>query len=69
MTRPVATGRGLARPRVVPEPADRAGQVATELGSRAAAVKRRGNTLSVFKKQDGHWRLCRDANMLTVVPE
>jgi uncharacterized protein (TIGR02246 family) len=29
-----------------------------------AAIKRAGHTLSIFKKQNGAWRLHRDANML-----
>jgi uncharacterized protein (TIGR02246 family) len=34
-----------------------------------AAVKRSGNTLSIFRKEKGAWLLFRDANMLAVVPE
>lgn len=33
-----------------------------------ATVTRAGYTLSIFRKQDGQWRLARDANLLTVVP-
>ncbi len=29
-----------------------------------ATMKRSGNTLSILEKQDGKWRLVRDANML-----
>jgi uncharacterized protein (TIGR02246 family) len=29
-----------------------------------AAVTRNGHTLTVFRKEDGRWRLARDANML-----
>jgi uncharacterized protein (TIGR02246 family) len=35
----------------------------------AAPITRRGNTLSILKKQDGKWLLFRDANMLAPVPE
>ena len=31
-------------------------------------IKRSGNTLTIYKKQDGRWRLARDANLLTVDP-
>lgn len=31
------------------------------------SVKRAGNTLSILQKQDGAWRLVRDANMLAEV--
>ncbi|MEX1232209.1 MAG: SgcJ/EcaC family oxidoreductase [Planctomycetaceae bacterium] len=31
-------------------------------------MKRAGHTLSVLRKQDGKWRLARDANMLVRVP-
>jgi uncharacterized protein (TIGR02246 family) len=30
------------------------------------AITRAGHTLTIFTKQDGHWLLARDANMLTV---
>jgi uncharacterized protein (TIGR02246 family) len=33
------------------------------------AIKRAGHTLSVLRKENGKWRLARDANMLSVVPE
>jgi uncharacterized protein (TIGR02246 family) len=33
----------------------------------AAPIKRRGNTLSILKKENGKWVFFRDANMLTVV--
>ena len=32
------------------------------------AIKRTGPALSIFKKQDGRWRLFRDANLLAPVP-
>jgi uncharacterized protein (TIGR02246 family) len=41
--------------------------VATPPG-RAPVMKRAGHTLSVLRKQDGRWRLARDANMLAPVP-
>ena len=31
-----------------------------------AAVKRAGNVLSILQKQNGHWVIVRDANMLTL---
>jgi hypothetical protein len=31
------------------------------------ATKRAGHTLSVFRKQNGKWRLARDANLLAPV--
>jgi uncharacterized protein (TIGR02246 family) len=34
-----------------------------------APVKRAGHTLSVLRKENGKWRLARDANMLAVTPE
>jgi uncharacterized protein (TIGR02246 family) len=34
-----------------------------------APIKRRGNTLSVYRKQSGKWLLYRDANLLTVVQD
>lgn len=39
--------------------------VATPLEGNGAPVKRKGNTLSVFRRgQDGKWRIWRDANLL-----
>jgi uncharacterized protein (TIGR02246 family) len=35
----------------------------------SAPVKRAGHTLSVLRKEDGKWRLARDANMLVVTPD
>jgi len=35
--------------------------------SGGAANKRAGNTLSILRKQEGKWRLVRDANMLAPV--
>ena len=32
-------------------------------------VTRAGHTLTVLRKQDGKWRLARDANLLSTVPE
>ena len=32
-----------------------------------APVKRTGHALTVFRKDGGHWRLCRDANMMAKV--
>jgi uncharacterized protein (TIGR02246 family) len=32
-------------------------------------VRREGHTLSVLRKEEGKWRLARDANMLAVVPD
>lgn len=32
------------------------------------SMKRAGHTLSILRKQDGRWRLVRDANMLAPVP-
>jgi uncharacterized protein (TIGR02246 family) len=32
-------------------------------------VRREGHTLSVLRKEEGRWRLARDANMLAVVPD
>jgi ketosteroid isomerase-like protein len=32
-------------------------------------VKRAGHTMSVLRKENGKWRLARDANMLALVPE
>lgn len=37
--------------------------------SGGAAIKRSGNTLSIFKKKNDQWLLFRDANMLSVVQE
>lgn len=34
----------------------------------APATKRAGHTLTVLRKQDGRWRLARDANLLVAVP-
>lgn len=34
-----------------------------------APVKRAGHTLSVLRKENGKWRLARDANMLAVTPD
>jgi uncharacterized protein (TIGR02246 family) len=34
-----------------------------------ASVTRKGNTLSILRKQAGAWLLVRDANMLAVVPK
>jgi uncharacterized protein (TIGR02246 family) len=31
------------------------------------AVKRAGNVLSILQKQNGHWAIVRDANMLSIV--
>jgi hypothetical protein len=31
-------------------------------------IKRSGHTLSVLRKENGTWRLARDANMLAVEP-
>jgi uncharacterized protein (TIGR02246 family) len=43
--------------------------VATPLDG-GPAIRRSGNTLSIFQKEkDGRWVLARDANMLTVEPE
>ena len=35
----------------------------------APPIERRGNTLSILRKQAGKWVLFRDANMLAAVPE
>jgi uncharacterized protein (TIGR02246 family) len=35
----------------------------------AKPVVRQGSTLSILRKQNGMWRLARDANMLTMVKE
>jgi uncharacterized protein (TIGR02246 family) len=35
----------------------------------APPIKRQGNTLSIFRKQNGKWVLFRDANMLAVVSD
>jgi len=34
-----------------------------------APMVRAGHTLSVLRKEGGRWRLARDANMLTAIPE
>jgi uncharacterized protein (TIGR02246 family) len=36
--------------------------------AKESPVKRAGPTLSVLRKQDGTWRMFRDANMLSVLP-
>ena len=38
-------------------------------GKDAAPIKRRGNTLSILRKENGRWVFFRDANMLAVVQE
>ncbi len=44
-------------------------QVTVTPAAGGAAVRRAGNTLSIFRKEsDGRWVLARDANMLTVEP-
>jgi uncharacterized protein (TIGR02246 family) len=35
--------------------------------SGGAPVRRAGNTLSILRREDGKWRIARDANMLAVV--
>jgi uncharacterized protein (TIGR02246 family) len=32
-------------------------------------IKRAGHTLTVLRKENGQWRLARDANMLVVTPD
>lgn len=43
--------------------------VAVTLPDADRPIKRAGETLSVLRKQEGKWRLARDANLLTVAPE
>jgi uncharacterized protein (TIGR02246 family) len=35
----------------------------------ARPMTRAGHTLTIFRKQDGQWRLARDANLLVPVPD
>ena len=34
--------------------------------NKGATIRRSGNTLTIFRKEQGQWKLARDANMLTL---